>query len=249
MNLQDTEALLQSSRHVPQSGLSFYLADLLKRLNSSETLLFIAHLCEGTVQRLELFERVLLAFLRQEDFADLIGYERVSAIYQLAAEKNNIYLQALIRRSELKEKQPLLSSEEEPRLVQQLELLTLGERREFAKGIDPQKLQMLLYDTDVIVVANLLQNRRVFEESVLKISTRRPQSAAVLKQVFCSDRWISRYPVKKALAFNPYTPKHIALGLVNFLKPAEWKFALANYRESLANEFIERAEQLLKKSR
>ena len=56
------------------------------------------------------------------------------------------------------------------------------------------------------------------ESDIVRLCARRPVSTEVLREVFRSPRWIVRYPIKVALALNPYTPLDIALQLAPHLQ-------------------------------
>jgi hypothetical protein len=90
----------------------------------------------------------------------------------------------------------------------------LGVRRAAARQQDRFMLDRLVHDRDWRVIAALLDNPRMVERDVVKIAAMRPTRAAVLEVVARHGRWSSRYRVRKALCFNPYTPAPIARRLV-----------------------------------
>ncbi len=94
--------------------------------------------------------------------------------------------------------------------------LTLGERKFMARGHDRNRLERLLLDPDPAVVHNLLRNPNVLEKDVVRLASRRPVRAEVLREVHTS-RWGTRYAIRKALVCNPYTPTELSLKLVAFL--------------------------------
>ncbi len=111
------------------------------------------------------------------------------------------------------------STEEEAKM----ELITLGERRALAKRNDKDTIDRLLSDPDPMVIRNLLSNPRVTEAEVVKIASKRPNSAEILKLVATHQKWSRRYPVIKAIVLNPYTPPRIATGLLEFLLAQDLK--------------------------
>ncbi len=95
--------------------------------------------------------------------------------------------------------------------------VTLGERRWKARSNDRSLLERLLLDQDPVVIEHLLQNPRVVEQDVLKIASRRPNGAEVLRRLFRHPRWGRRRAVQWALVLNPYTPVDVGRALVGLL--------------------------------
>jgi hypothetical protein len=99
-----------------------------------------------------------------------------------------------------------------------MDYLTLGEKRSLARTHTKDKLDRLLYDTNPLVVRNILENPSLTENDVLRMASRRPNHENVITTIYRNDRWVSSYDVKTAIVRNPYTPVPIALGLMLFLK-------------------------------
>ncbi len=95
--------------------------------------------------------------------------------------------------------------------------LPAGVRMSRAKTLNRNELTRMLADTDPRVIRTLLQNPALTESDVLKLCSRRPAAAAVQREVFSNKKWSSRYRVKKALAYNPYTPTDLGLKIIHFL--------------------------------
>lgn len=95
-----------------------------------------------------------------------------------------------------------------------MERLTLGERRSLSKSNLKKNIEMLLSDPDPVVVTNLLNNPRITEREVLKIASKRPNSAQALKLLALHAKWSKRYEVAKAVVLNPYTPPRISIALL-----------------------------------
>ncbi|MGQ9654937.1 MAG: hypothetical protein ACUVXD_12800 [Thermodesulfobacteriota bacterium] len=102
--------------------------------------------------------------------------------------------------------------------------VSLGVRRALARRPAMRWLEKLLQDQDPGVIRNLLSNPRLTEAEVLKVASRAPVSPRVLEEVARSQRWISRYKVKKALVLNPYTPLGVSLPLLGFLMTQDLLF-------------------------
>jgi hypothetical protein len=95
--------------------------------------------------------------------------------------------------------------------------LTLGERKSLARRRDRQLLARVLRDPSPDVIRILLGNPALTESDVLRLCARRPVAPQVLREVFCSPRWMVRYQVRLAICRNPYTPIELALSIVPHL--------------------------------
>ncbi len=104
-----------------------------------------------------------------------------------------------------------------------MEFITLGQRRMMSKSNVKDTIDRLLSDPDVMVVENLLNNPRITEKEVLKIASKRPNSALILKLVSTHRVWSKRYEVKKAIILNPYTPPRISVALLDMMLTQDLK--------------------------
>jgi hypothetical protein len=95
--------------------------------------------------------------------------------------------------------------------------LTLGERKQLARGGRRDLLDRLLRDPDPAVIRLLLGNPRLTESNVITIASRRPTHADIQREVYAARRWIARYHVKRTLVLNPWTPTDLAIRLLPFL--------------------------------
>jgi hypothetical protein len=96
--------------------------------------------------------------------------------------------------------------------------VTLGERKTLARRNDRELIARCLRDPHPAVMRILLGNPLVVEPDVVRLCARRPVSTEILREVFRSVRWMVRYPVKLALALNPYTPLDIGLQLAPHMR-------------------------------
>lgn len=95
--------------------------------------------------------------------------------------------------------------------------VTLGERKSLARGRSRFVLDRILHDPDEEVVRILLGNPAVREADVLRLASRRPIPAEILRVVFVHPRWFPRYAVRFALVQNPHLPTDLGLSLVRSL--------------------------------
>lgn len=86
---------------------------------------------------------------------------------------------------------------------------TLGRRKQLARTARGDLLDKLLHDPHPDVVRNALLNPTMSETLAVRLAARRPVAAAVL-EVLAQSRFVTRLPVKRALAMNPHCPPQIA---------------------------------------
>jgi hypothetical protein len=101
--------------------------------------------------------------------------------------------------------------------------VTLGERKSLARRNDREWIARVIRDPHPDVMKILLLNPKLTETDVVRLCARRPVAGEVLREVFGCSRWIVRYPVKVALALNPYTPLDMALQLAPLLREQDRK--------------------------
>jgi hypothetical protein len=99
--------------------------------------------------------------------------------------------------------------------------LSLGERKSLARRRDRELLSRALRDPHPDVVRILLDNPALTELDVVRLCAQRPVAPEALLHVFRHPRWIVRYRVRAALAFNPFTPEAITLQLLPHLTPSD----------------------------
>jgi len=121
--------------------------------------------------------------------------------------------------------------------------LPLGVRRSAARTRDRNTLDRLVHDRDHRVIQLLLDNPRLVERDAVRIAAMRPQRPEVLSVVARHRRWSSRYPVRKALACNPYTPAPVARKLLPTLLRQDLRFAVES--GALGPELREEARRVL----
>ncbi len=101
--------------------------------------------------------------------------------------------------------------------------LTLGERKSLARKRDRDLIARVLRDPHADVIEILLGNPALTEDDVIRLASRRPIAATILRRVFRSTRWVVRYRVQRVLCLNPYTPLDVSLSLVRHLNASDRK--------------------------
>ena len=101
--------------------------------------------------------------------------------------------------------------------------LTLGERKALARRPTRKAMEKLLADPHPAVIRTLLQNPKVIEDDIVRLTARRPNDPAVLAVVAAIPRWAHRVKVRMAIVLNPDTPPSVAIPLLTLLVRAELK--------------------------
>ena len=102
--------------------------------------------------------------------------------------------------------------------------LPLGTRKAMARKRDRDTIDRVMRDKNAEVIAILLDNPRLTERDVVHIAAMRPTRGEVLEKVAHHRKWATRYPVRKALSANPYTPHPIAARLMGTLMVQDLRF-------------------------
>ena len=171
-------------------------------------------LWEGRSDVDPLAREMLLDLLTTRPLTESLGYDRVKELYAAAklegpAELGRLFLSGAVRQP------PVGFGEEEEN--EKMASVSLGLRKAYARGRDRFKLDRLLFDRNPAVIRNLLRNGRIVEVDVVRIAALRPTHPDCIVEVYGSTRWVSRYPVKKAIAFNPYSPEDIVMAVLPHL--------------------------------
>ncbi|MFH1017288.1 MAG: hypothetical protein V1798_03790 [Pseudomonadota bacterium] len=158
--------------------------------------------------------QVHLDLVRYQEILNGLGYETIASVYQSAAEASFREVLWLLRSDRIRAGE----REEVPEgFAAQLGSLTLGLRKALSRSPKRARIELLLFDADPMVIRELLLNPKITEREVVRIAARHHAPVEVLKEVLFSDRWMVNYRVRKALAFNPATPKSYLPGLIRHL--------------------------------
>ncbi|MEO6602828.1 MAG: hypothetical protein ABIQ16_23290 [Polyangiaceae bacterium] len=92
--------------------------------------------------------------------------------------------------------------------------LTVGERKSLARTPNRRAFDKLLKDPHPLVVHQLLENPRLTEDDVVRMTARRPARLELLEAIAQHSRWLSRPRVRLTLLFNPGTPPTMSMPLL-----------------------------------
>jgi len=222
---------------------TYTFANRLKEFEADAIVEMFYIICKRVNQKLPKYQEVFSSLIDIPRITEIVGLPKMSDIYISSRKKGyNDITRLFAKPKPIKES----SDNSNPPENIGIEYITLGEKRFLAKSQNKNILDRLLFDSDPIVIKNILINPRTIERDVLKVASRRPISQNILKVIFNDKKWISRYSIKKALIKNPYTPPEVSLALLNFMfiqdlkDISEDKLLHTEVRES-AKELIERA--------
>lgn len=218
------------------------LAERLRRLGPQTIVQVIEEICRKAEERAPGYQEALFALIDIPAISSVLGYPKMSEIYLSSREMGCERVTRLLSSPPSKKKK---YSKYDFVEGQELDHITLGEKRSLAKGFKKDTLDRLVYDHDPHVIRNLLNNPRITERDVLKAASKRPVSEEILIEIFNNKKWSERYSIKRALVKNPYTPTRLALGLVNFMLVQDLKEIS---KDGTLHQIVRgAAEELLKK--
>lgn len=223
MNIEElTIKMVQDILSIPDIEMrALALAQRLNEYSAEEITEILQSLCKKAIEKDERCKEALLSFVDFNIIIKELGNAKLGEIYMIAQKRHYQPVVRLLSRPPCQEGLKELNNES---LSDSLfDDVPLGARRYLAKGSDKNLLSRLLKDPNPMVIRNLLRNPRITEQEVLKIASKRPNSAAVLKEISLSKKWIVRYSIKIALVRNPYTPPDIAIKLLHLLMEQDLK--------------------------
>ncbi len=247
--MKDTQALAKSLLRLAdifssREALTLKIAEAFSERTAEEVVIVMDIIISKASRGDTPSQRILACFMDVESLVQHMGHHRIAAIYSYALENEYTNVERLFRRYKNKE---VPASDGDNPFIPELEYMTLGEKKYKARTGGFYQLDKFAHDLSPEVIENLLKNPRTTERVVLKVASRRPSNPKVLEKIFKNEKWFSRYRVKKALAFNPYTPTNIAIAILNFLLQQDLK-ELAEMSD-VHEEVKKAAVEILKKRR
>lgn len=208
--LGETLALQLSSLSDPDLQL-YSLGERLRRMPAREGAMILAQICKGREEGNPLFEQAHLHLLAKETLLGVLGEAKVASLLDelrlLGCEDAQRYLMKDPPNLRFERDQ---EGERRPREA-------LGTRISLARKTTPRIIEKLIYDPDERVIGTILENPRVTEGEVLKITSSPRTPPSILATIGQDQKWICCYKVKLSLVYNPNTPLRISLGLLPLL--------------------------------
>jgi len=123
--------------------------------------------------------------------------------------------------------------------------LTVGERKSLARSPNRRSFDKLLADPHPLVIRQLLENPRLTEDDVVRMTARRPARLEVLEAIAQHGRWLSRPRVRLSVLFNPGSPPALTMPLLAVCTRSELTEVLhhsesSTVLRSAAHELLER---------
>ncbi len=127
--------------------------------------------------------------------------------------------------------------------------LTVGGRKSFARRPTRCAFDKLLSDPHPLVIRPLLENPRLTEDDVVRMTARRPARLEVLEAIAQHGRWLSHPRVRLSMLFNPGSPPAITMPLLAVCTRNELSEVLHHSESSTvlrgaAHELLERLPPL-----
>src|SRR6478752_6893460 len=127
--------------------------------------------------------------------------------------------------------------------------LTVGERKSLARSPNRRAFDKLLTDPHPLVIRQLLENPRLTEDDVVRMTARRPARLEVLEAIAQHGRWLSHPRVRLSMLFNPGSPPAITMPLLAVCTRSELSEVLHHSESSsvlrgAAHELLERLPPL-----
>lgn len=129
-------------------------------------------------------------------------------------------------------------------LNQRLPRLTAGEKIALARRASPAVLAELRHDPSPRVIAAVLENSRLTEDTLLPMILAERTHPRLLQMIADAPRWGRRYDVRFALARNPRTPFRVLFEILDTLQVDDLRTIIA--QDSHASIVRHRASQRIR---
>jgi hypothetical protein len=236
------DSLIETTRGIREpKQRALKLLRSLETRDGEEIAAFFHHVSDPEKQSDRLLKRTHLDLIRCRDELTRLGYDLLSSVYEVASREEWKEVKALLRSS------PTLRCADETLpegFSRRLGSLTVGQRKQMGRDRRRKNIELLLFDSNPMVIRELLNNPRITERDVVRIASRHRAPPEVLDEICRADRWMTQYNVRKALVFNPQTPISFALGLLNHLQEKDLRLVFTG--GTSRKELIEAARERLR---
>ena len=213
----------------------------LKEMPAREGALILDQICRRREEGALLFEETHLNLLAKEALLEVLGEDKAAS---LIGELRFLGFEDTLRY--LVQDPPNLRFERD-RADDRRPGETLGLRISLARRTTPRIIERLIHDPDEKVIRTILENPRLTEAEVLKISSSLRTPPSILATIAHNQRWIYRYKVKLSLVYNPHAPLRVSLGLLPLLLRQD--LAEIAQDQALPEPVREKAGRLLQKKK
>lgn len=115
----------------------------------------------------------------------------------------------------------VVDEEDQPQLHPQLQELTLGEKKAFARVVQEKDIDKFANEVDPRVLEILFRHPALKSAWIVRMLAKRPQHPEVFLTLAQCSRWLALNEVQRTIVFNPYAPPGLAIKILPLLKLAE----------------------------
>lgn len=108
--------------------------------------------------------------------------------------------------------------ESDKTLLQKISGMTVAKKVKLAYKANKEVRQILIRETNKIVVGAVLNSGRLTDSEVVSLSKSRSVSSDVLRHISKNRDWMKNYEVQAGMVANPKTPQAIAIGLIKNMR-------------------------------
>ena len=172
---------------------------------------------------------IIQALIDRDYFFKITGFEVTELIKNFCRFEKHKALEVFFKQIEPVENKKFIQEKDEnsQKSIAELDDIPLGRQiNEARRTTSSNKLQLYKYSNNQMVIENLLLNPRFTEALLLQILTRKQLSSELFKIIAKNEKWIRRYPVKKAIVFNPFAPFYISCIIIYLLEEKDLKMLI-----------------------
>lgn len=191
----------------------------------------VAALGPGELRRLLgeplLTEEMIRRLLARQDLLEFQGVRRALVVHRNTPTAEAMRLVPTMFWSDLvavgrdARARPTIRRAAHQALLERYEGLAVGERMAIARQAGPELLNRVRHDPEPRVVRAMLDNPRLTESLLVPLLASDRTPPTVLSIVCGSEKWISRYQVRKMVCRNRKSPSSLVLGLLPRLKKVD----------------------------
>ena len=108
--------------------------------------------------------------------------------------------------------------DDEKTIIQKIGAMSVAMKVKLAYRANKEVRQILIRETNKIVVNAVLNSGRLSDTEVVSLSKSRSVSSDVLRHISKNRDWMKNYEVQTGLVSNPKTPQAIAIGLIKNMR-------------------------------
>lgn len=123
-----------------------------------------------------------------------------------------------LRKREQEERERIAEKVKKENLMKKIQGLGVGEKIKLAQTGNKSIRNVLLTDTNKLVVLTALENPKITEPEIEAVARNRSIVEDALRRIAKNREWMKSYSIMSAVITNPKTPPGLAINFVKFLK-------------------------------